>query len=1035
MLTPNYMPSKPAYRQQCSADGGRSRVDKCVLLAMAVLSLALASTRASALTLADYEHTIWRGKDGVGGAVIWASPVPNGMLLLRTSNGYQVFDGVEFHSYAEGQPPPFVDHASALGQRSPTGAVYFVDPKTQKLMRAWQGRTELVEDEDNVARLTGRFVFDSQGVGWQSHLGYLYRLEGLKVEVANARWAVPLEAHSNRVAVDRRGTVWVATSSSKGGWLYYLPKGAEKFERFDEPVLCTPFALAPDGAPWCANELGLVAVTLKEGRPVGLRVLSKASHGAIAFDSQGGFWVSSRGVIKHAADWREVLMPGGMAALERDTLSVKEGLSSDGVWQITADSEGNVWIGTGAGLDRFRPTRFRPVKLPRRDFGSALLPDADGSLWVGNWDLSLMRLRDGRIEDIPEVTKVMAIRGDARGGIWIGAEGGIWRGSSAGRFSLVEAPVGVPMPHLRQIAEDDAGAMWFLAGRRLHRLQDGQWSIPEGLGAPPGNQFYILATDLQRQLWFFGEKQGPLVLKGGTLREIKSHAYAKTVGKVYSAYVKDARVWVGHAGGVGAFVGEDFHPLRLKGVVADRITGIVETVEGDLWLHGLARAFRIPADQVEAGLKGQAASAEVFNFDDGLRAATSTIEPAPTLVEDAKGRLWFSTNQGLFWIDPHSTQVQSLAKPPAALIRTVQADGVLSQPVGEVLLPPNPGQVQFGYTAAALGVSNRVRFRYRLQGVDSDWQEAGTRRTAYYTQLAPGRYRFEVAASNERGQWAEVPTSLDIEVRPAWYQTSGFRALLVALSLAFLWALYLLRVGVVARRERARMREILAERERIARDLHDTLLQSMQGVILGFQAVATGLPMQSDTRGSIEGQLDRADQLLGEARDRVQDLRGKDAGMMGLREAFESAAAQLAGSARVEIVEQGRPQPLRPLARDRIYLIGREALLNAVIHGKGCDVCVQLQFEAGQFVLHVRDKGPGIDPAVLAAGERPGHYGLVGMRERAAQMGGSVKLICLPEGGSEVELRVPATQAYERIVSDRVWRKLWRFGGAGLSAH
>ncbi|SEL78786.1 Signal transduction histidine kinase [Roseateles sp. YR242] len=989
-----------------------------LLPVLALLLLGGAASSAAAGALADYEHTVWSEKDGLAAGVVSITQVPNGMLRLRTALGNQIFDGVEFHSPQRNPSGgPFVDYAEVLGQTSPTGAVYYIHPETLRLMRRWKGQTEAVHDKDGLSQWA-RFIFDQDGVGWYYAVGGLFRLEGLKVEALGDAWGIPKGTmSSNRPVVDAQGTVWIAATDT----LFRLARGARKFERYDA-AHCAQIAFAPDGALWCASAEGLAVVSMKDGRPAGQRLLTQASYGALFFDSRGGFWICSAGGIEHAADWRSILEPGGIAALQADAMTPKQGLGSIDINTINEDAEGNIWLGTEAGLERFRTTRFNRAPLPEYSYDARIKPDTDGSLWIGPWDRNLMHLSAGRVTDLPRIRRVTAIRDGADGRIWLATDRTLWRKDPGAAFAPVDMPDVSWRERIQQIAEDDVGTVWLQAGQELLQLKEGRLEQPDESQIPHSKDPYPLVADEKRQLWFATNGRGPFVLKGGVFREIKSQAYLDTIIEAWSAHAHGPRVWIGGRGGVGVFEGEYFRPLKFKDDRVKGVTGIVETAQGELWLHGLTKVFRLSAEQLNAGLNGQTLTPEAFDHRDGLRGTGVPSAYAPSLAEDASGRLWVTTNEGLFWIDTRMKPVATL--PPVALIRAVKSDGVAQPGEGGVQLSANPGQVEFNYTAAALSIGDRVHFRYRMEGIDPEWRDADTRRTAYYTQLPPGHHRFEVVASNEQGEWAQTPTFLAVEILPAWYQTLWFRALTMALVIGCLWWIYRLRVSVLRARERVRMQEIAGERERIARDLHDTLLQSMQGLILSFQSVASNMPAQGGTRGVIEGQLDRADQLLGEARDRVRDLRGTDADAISLREAFESAVRQLVGMARIELVEDGVPRPLRPLARDRIYLIGREALLNAVMHGEGGDVRVQLLFERRRFVLRVRDKGPGIEHEVLVAGTRPGHYGLVGMRERAAQIGGTVTISRLPEGGTEVELQVPAARAFAGNARGGVWRKL-----------
>jgi signal transduction histidine kinase/ligand-binding sensor domain-containing protein len=982
------------------------------LAILAVWLIALVSTSASALTLAEYEHTSWGARDGIAGSVIWAREAPNGMLLMKTPLGYHVFDGVEFHSFERGKPPPLSDYDGALGRRSPTGAIYFIDPTTQAPAREWDGRTEPVEDKDNARPWFERLVFDPDGIGWFSHDRQLFRLDGLKVKLAGPSWGVPADQMSD-VLIDARGTVWVCIIEHGDGVLYYLPRGAHKFERFADPVACFPIAQAPDEALWCANQWGIAVVTLAQGRPVSRRFVSKAPKSFIAFDRRGGFWAAGRTGLAHLSDWRMLLSPDGEAALDADRITPKEGLSSDGIWWIEEDSSGNVWVATGAGIDRFRATPFTPVKLPRRGWGAAIAADPDGSLWAGNYDRSLMHILGGRIEDVPEITQTMAIHRDARGRIWIAGQHGVSRKDPGGAFIHVDGPDVSSMPAFRRIAEDDSGAMWFESAGLFMRLRNGVWDKPAERDAPPTDTLYFMLADEQWQLWFVGQERGVFVMKNGALRELKSPAYATTIEKAFSAYARGQRVWVGGSKGVGAFVGDEFRPLKVTGEIARSITGIVETPEGDLWLHGLGNALRISKANVEAGLDGQPVTPEVFDFHDGLVATTSQFEPCPTLIRDATGRLWFSTTQGLFWIDSQAKQSPD-APPPQTLLRAVKSDGT-SIPVSSALvLPPNPGTTEFSYVAAALGVADRVHFRYRLDGIDEQWQEAGTRRTAYYTQLPPGRHQFEVVASNEQGRWAESPTRLDFEVRAAWYQTVWFSIAVVLLSAGIFWWAYLLRVGVVASRERSRMHTITSERERIARDLHDTLLQGLASASLQLEVADRQIAADQSAKPLVQRVTQLLRQLVDESRQAVRQVRSQSSEEEDLERALTQISNDLAAPRRVKyrVVVEGTQRRLRPLVREEIYRIAVEALANAFRHADASTVETVLEYGRDCVRVLVRDDGQGIDPHILNAG-REGHFGLSGLRERASRIGAQLTIRTGAGVGTEIDLLVPASAAFD----------------------
>jgi signal transduction histidine kinase len=333
----------------------------------------------------------------------------------------------------------------------------------------------------------------------------------------------------------------------------------------------------------------------------------------------------------------------------------------------------------------------------------------------------------------------------------------------------------------------------------------------------------------------------------------------------------------------------------------------------------------------------------------------------------------------------------------------------------------------------SFSVPERVRFRYRLDGVDGDWQDAGTRRQAIYTNLGPGDYRFRVIAANEDGVWNEAGAALDFKIAPAYYQTWWFRALYVILAAGVIWLLFYLRALRMLSRMRERLEERHNERARIARELHDTLLQSIHGLMLRFQTVADEMPTGSATRTAMERALDRADEVLDEGRDRVSDLRSSIDCGEDLALAFTNIGEQMAAEHDVEfrVLVEGEEQRLDADVSDEIFRICREALINAFQHAQATSIEIEIAFETDAMRVRVRDDGVGIGADILEAGSRPDHWGLPGMRERALRIGARLDLWGSAGSGTEVELRVPASVAY-LAQSRRSWRQLVRrIVGAG----
>jgi signal transduction histidine kinase len=388
------------------------------------------------------------------------------------------------------------------------------------------------------------------------------------------------------------------------------------------------------------------------------------------------------------------------------------------------------------------------------------------------------------------------------------------------------------------------------------------------------------------------------------------------------------------------------------------------------------------------------------------------------VAKTTDGRLWFVSVTGVSVVDPSHLPFNPL--PPPVHVEQITADRKNYEATRAggvpVRLPPRIRDLQIDYTALSLAAPEKVRFRYKLEGRDHEWQDAGTRRQAFYSDLPPARYRFRVTASNDSGVWNEEGTFVDFSIAPAYYQTAWFRLLAVAALLAAVAAAYRLRLRQATQRVRLRMEARLEERERIARDLHDTLLQSVQGLILKFDAVAKRIPHGDPARQAIDETLDRADEILAEGRDRVRSLRGTGAAPGDLPAAFERIAREAAqgGATTFRSVVEGRVREMDAMVLEEAFSIGREALLNALTHSGALHVELEIAYDARQFRLRIRDDGRGIDPEILGQGGRADHWGLPGMRERARRMGATLEVWSRPGAGTEVELKVPAATAYRK---------------------
>jgi signal transduction histidine kinase len=358
---------------------------------------------------------------------------------------------------------------------------------------------------------------------------------------------------------------------------------------------------------------------------------------------------------------------------------------------------------------------------------------------------------------------------------------------------------------------------------------------------------------------------------------------------------------------------------------------------------------------------------------------------------------------------------------PQAQIEAVLAEGQRFPISDHLVLPPRTTTITLQYAAVNAHDPQNVRFRYKLSSVDTNWQDGGAYPQAIYANLTPGDYVFEVIAADSGGVWSRQPAELSFRIKRTFFQRRCFQVLAIVAGILCVIALVILQYRRMLATLRDRLEVRHAERERIARELHDTLLQGIQGLILCFQAVAERIPSGEPLRAQIDHALDRADNVLVEGRDRVRDLRVSDRATKDLVVAFGALGESFAQQwpTRFKVTSVGDQREIESVVREEVYLIGREAVLNAFQHADAGSIELELAFEVKQFRLCVRDNGVGIDPEILGAGRRPGHWGLVGMRERANCIGGTLKIWARAKTGTEIELVVPATIAYAQARRSR----------------
>ena len=399
----------------------------------------------------------------------------------------------------------------------------------------------------------------------------------------------------------------------------------------------------------------------------------------------------------------------------------------------------------------------------------------------------------------------------------------------------------------------------------------------------------------------------------------------------------------------------------------------------------------------------------------GLPGFSGEIVPAPSLIQSPDGWIWFATTKGIAGLNPSTLASYRSSTPPPVVVTSILSDGTSYQNLTDIRLPAYTKSLEIDYTALSFSIPERVKFRYKLEGVDEVWEDAGTRRQAFYNDLTPGRHRFQVMASNNDGVWNEAGATLQFTVAPAFYQTWWFRILLATAAGLIAWFLIRLRIRILLRELQGRLTVRVEERERIARELHDTLLQGLFGLILRLQFSMDQLPEEHPVRIDMVKALGQSELIMKEGRERIKDLRANPSQLPSLGDALEHFGHELQSILPVqfEVSVDGVPRAIDPYVYEEILLIGREALTNAFRHAEASAIGVNLSYRLSGLQVRVHDNGRGVNRLVLEAGGRKDHWGLPNMRERAKKMHATFQIELPGKGGTEVELRVPASIAYK----------------------
>ena len=968
------------------------------LVVVSMAAALLCATRVDALdaarTLTQYVHRIWQIQQGLPHPSVYAVvQTSDGRLWLGTQAGLVQFDGVRFTTVGE------------------SGGVSLAD--------VWV--TQLVEDRGHALWIGT----DASGV---------FRLQNGALTHFSTRDGLPSDS-VQCLFEDHDGRISVCTAHGLAKW------NGRTFDPLTSSRVASASNVSaacetPDGRMWIARDGRLLDIW--NGGRDQEHALALSPSGAIRTmlcARSGDVWVgTNEGIFRLSG--------------ERDShLTTTDGLADNSVLAIAESRDGGILVGTSDGFSRIRGRdveSFRPQDGLSQSAVYALYEDREGTLWVATGH-GLNQFLDGRAtpyttsEGLPS-NRTGPVLQDRSGVIWTGTLGAGLARFDGHRFSTLTTGDGLASDSVVALAEGGPGALWVGTDRGLNLVRGGRViSTARGL---PSNSIQALIVDASGTLWV-GTSRGVTRLRNGTFEPLPgSHSSIAALGtsadgalyiaskdatlQVYSRNeLKDAAddqpalrnvdaiytdpqgvVWLGTAS--DGLLALDHGKMRRytvrDGLFDDSIYAILGDGQGRLWMacsRGIFSVERAQLLQFRPGAARKVASTP-YSPTDALRTIECQHGVQPAAWVAADGKLWFSTSRGLLMLDSRNAE-RHFEAPPAA-IEDVTVNGERREHAGDIgALPPGRNNVAFRYTGLSYVIPTRIVFKYMLEGFDARWIDAGTRREAFYTNLPAGRFKFHVAACNLEGECHDAARTVDFAVEARYYQRASIIFVCIGGVVLAGFTAYHLRI----RRLRDQFNLILAERSRIARELHDTLLQGFSGITMAMQALAARLP-GADDRRALEQIVADAGASLRDARRSLTGLRTRPDGRSGLAEALAQTSCQLteAKGIRLKLKLDPRDLALPADVEDNLLRIAQEAVLNAVKHSDTRSLLVALDRTAAHRVqLLVKDDGAGFDGAASA---QPGHFGVVGMQERAAHIGATLNLETAPGSGTAVLVTIDA---------------------------
>jgi signal transduction histidine kinase/ligand-binding sensor domain-containing protein len=959
----------------------------------------------------QYGHAAWRIQDGTISAAGPIAQTTDGYIWIGTSDGLMRFDGVRFLPWTppKGMSLPGRNFNFLLGARDGSlwigtsgGLSHLKDGRFRNLTGSdgQYGISEIMEDHTGTIWVTRYRVPEGEGP--------LCNIAGEGLHCYGKTDGIPVR-YGLGLTEDTSGNIWF------GSTVLCRWSGGSFSSFFDQVLGKTPggdgvisVKAGPNGTIWAgidATGPQLGVQQFKDGKwsevsVPGFKGSSIRAH-ALLMDRERSLWVgTSTGLYRIHDGWA-------------DHYGAGDGLSGDSVGTLFQDREGNLWVVTDGGVDMFRNTPVSTYTTRQGLTSSSIrsiIATRDGSVWIANEGgvdvLSAGVNHPLSVRHVLSGPDIHSFYEDHAGVLWLGLDKRLLTYEGDQFHEIKSVKVG-GLTDISAIGEDTDHNIWAFGSERLFRIRDRQLRETVELSGEFRAKYGYLAGDPNGGIWFTTARTKLNHYHDGHFQNIPlphTEPAATISGLVVDP---DDPLLVPTSSGL--FRWDNGHWAVLdtnNGLPCNHIFSIVKDRYSSLWLYAKCGLLRIEASDLSTWRQDPQSKVRVMTLDarDGAHPGMQNLAQ-PAAVGSVDGRLWFLNGMMAQSVDPDHLYKNPL--PPPVHIGEIIADAKKYSAQNQLRLPAFTRDVQIDYTALSYSIPQKVHFRYQLEGHDETWQEADGRRQAFYTDLGPGKYRFRVVASNNDGVWNEQGAVLEFSVLPAWNQTNWFKLVVVASLILIIWAIYTLRVRQVAHALSVRFDERLAERTRIARDLHDTFLQTVQGSKMVADDALDAPHDAVRMRKALEQLSGWLKQAIDEGRAALNSLRTSATVTNDLADGLRRATEILSESHSMAVAMSvvGDAREMHPIVRDEVYRIGFEAIRNAQVHSRAGSLEVELRY-GDNLELRVHDNGVGIDPAVTDHGKNS-HFGLQGMRERAARIGGKLTILSSAASGTQVTLIVP----------------------------